>query len=111
MTCSSPTRHVPSRSTRRPSGMVQIARVAMASIIATPFWPDNRSVGTLVQLGLPAEYITAAPEDMERRILAARAALGSRLVILGHHYQRDEVIRHADFTGDSFRLAQLATTR
>ena len=40
------------------------------------------------------------------------SALGERrLVILGHHYQRDEVIRHADFTGDSFKLAQLAATR
>src|SRR6185436_2253162 len=37
--------------------------------------------------------------------------LGRRLVILGHHYQRDEVIRYADFTGDSFKLAQAATTR
>jgi quinolinate synthase len=68
-------------------------------------------MASLVQLGLPAEFITASKEEMETRILAARAALGSRLVILGHHYQRDEVIRHADFTGDSFKLAQLATTR
>ena len=37
-----------------------------------------------------------------------RRRSGTRLVILGHHYQRDEVIRHADFTGDSFKLAQLA---
>ena len=42
---------------------------------------------------------------MELRIAAARAALGDRLVILGHHYQRDEVIRFADYTGDSFKLA------
>ena len=68
-------------------------------------------MGTLVQLGLPAGYITASPEDLDQRIRAARAALGSRLVILGHHDQRDEVIRYADFTGDSFKLAQLATTR
>jgi quinolinate synthase len=65
----------------------------------------------MVQLGLPAEYIAASPEELEARILAARAVLGKRLVILGHHYQRDEVIRHADFTGDSFKLAQLANTR
>ena len=42
---------------------------------------------------------------MALRIAAARAALGDRLVILGHHYQRDEVIRFADYTGDSFKLA------
>jgi quinolinate synthase len=65
----------------------------------------------MVQVALP-EPITEAPvEEVQERIVAARAALGRRLVILGHHYQRDEVIRHADFTGDSFKLAQAATTR
>jgi quinolinate synthase len=43
---------------------------------------------------------------MDRRLAAARAALGRRLVILGHHYQRDEVIKFADYTGDSFKLAR-----
>jgi quinolinate synthase len=46
---------------------------------------------------------------MDRRIAAAKAALGSRLVILGHHYQRDEVIRFADYTGDSFKLSRLVS--
>ncbi len=65
----------------------------------------------MAQVALP-EPITSAPaEEVQQRIAAARAALGERLVILGHHYQRDEVIRHADFTGDSFKLAQLANTR
>jgi quinolinate synthase len=53
----------------------------------------------------------AAAEDVQERIAAARRTLGKRVVILGHHYQRDEVIRHADFTGDSFKLAQLAASR
>ena len=48
---------------------------------------------------------------MERRITAARATLGDRLVILGHHYQRDEVIRFADYIGDSFRLARQIAQR
>src|SRR5581483_4164678 len=43
---------------------------------------------------------------MDRRIVAAKAALGRRVVILGHHYQRDEVIKFADYTGDSFKLAR-----
>jgi quinolinate synthase len=65
----------------------------------------------MAQVALP-ELVTAADAaEVQDRILAARKALGSRLVILGHHYQRDEVIRHADFTGDSFKLAQLAATR
>jgi quinolinate synthase len=54
---------------------------------------------------LPEAYLGLADEDMALRITAAKAALGDRLVILGHHYQRDEVIRFADYTGDSFKLA------
>src|SRR6187402_52313 len=65
----------------------------------------------MAQAALPTPITSASPEEVQERITAARRALGSRLVILGHHYQRDEVIRHADFTGDSFKLAQLAATR
>ena len=55
---------------------------------------------------LPDEYLGLSDAEMELRIAAARAALGDRLVILGHHYQRDEVIRFADYTGDSFKLSR-----
>jgi len=54
---------------------------------------------------LPERYLGLSDEEMDRRIAAARATLGRRLVILGHHYQRDEVIRFADYTGDSYKLA------
>ncbi len=54
---------------------------------------------------LPEAYLGLTDDEMALRIAAARAALGDRLVILGHHYQRDEVIRFADYTGDSFKLA------
>ena len=54
---------------------------------------------------LPERYLSLSDEEMDRRILAAKRALGRRLVILGHHYQRDEVIKFADYTGDSFKLA------
>ena len=53
-------------------------------------------------------YLVLPDHTMDARIAAARRALGSRAVILGHHYQRDEVIRFADFRGDSYKLAQEA---
>ena len=55
---------------------------------------------------LPEKYLGLTDAEMEVRIAAARQTLGNRLVILGHHYQRDEVIKFADYTGDSFRLAR-----
>lgn len=63
------------------------------------------------QGGLPEEYRTASAAELDLRIRAARHALGERAVILGHFYQRDEVVQYADFVGDSFQLAQAAKTR
>ena len=54
---------------------------------------------------LPERYLGLSDEEMDRRIAAARAMLGRKLVILGHHYQRDEVIKFADYIGDSYKLA------
>ena len=65
----------------------------------------------MAQVALPTPITQASPAELDARIVAAKRTLGRKLVILGHHYQRDEVIKHADFTGDSFKLAQLATTR
>src|SRR5437870_517188 len=62
----------------------------------------------LWQPALPERYTQAVPEALGREIAARRRELGERLVILGHHYQTDEVIRHADFTGDSLKLSQTA---
>ena len=50
-----------------------------------------------------------ADEDCQPRILAAKKAMGSRLQILGHHYQRSDVYRHADLVGDSLGLSKLAS--
>jgi quinolinate synthase len=60
---------------------------------------------------LPEKYLGLSDAVMDARIAAARATLGNRLVILGHHYQRDEVIKFADYTGDSFRLARQIAKR
>jgi quinolinate synthase len=55
---------------------------------------------------LPERYVGLSDQEMDARIAAAKRTLGRRLVILGHHYQRDEVIKFADYTGDSYKLAQ-----
>ncbi|HVH56418.1 MAG TPA: quinolinate synthase NadA [Vicinamibacterales bacterium] len=60
---------------------------------------------------LPEKYLRLSDDEMDERIAAARRTLGTRVVILGHHYQRDEVIKFADFTGDSLKLARAAATR
>ena len=57
------------------------------------------------------DYFGMSEGELYERIEAARKALGPRLLILGHHYQRDDVVCHADITGDSFKLAKLAAER
>ncbi|MFC0674904.1 quinolinate synthase NadA [Brachybacterium hainanense] len=60
---------------------------------------------------IPAEYREASAEELDRRIRAAKAELGERVVVLGHFYQRDEVVQHVDYVGDSFQLANAAKAR
>lgn len=55
------------------------------------------------------DYLAMPDHTMDGRIAAARAKLGKDALILGHHYQRDEVIRFADFTGDSYKLSKIAS--
>src|SRR6187455_281159 len=81
----------------------------MSSII--PLLTEFEKQHIAERQALPEQYLGLSDAEMERRIAAARATLGDRLVILGHHYQRDEVIRFADYTGDSFRLARQIASR
>lgn len=62
----------------------------------------------MYQEPLPQEYVNLSDEELDKRIMAVKAKLGKRLVILGHHYQRDEIIKYADFRGDSYKLAKNA---
>ncbi|NUP99104.1 MAG: quinolinate synthase NadA [Armatimonadetes bacterium] len=65
----------------------------------------------LLQVPLPQDLMRLPSATLDQRIAAAKATLGERLTILGHHYQRDDVIKFADFTGDSLKLAQLSLSR
>ena len=84
--------------------------------LGTPSYGPGASMGDVIPTGsprqgqLPTEYQQASNEELHDRIRAAKQTLGDRVVILGHFYQRDEVVQHADFLGDSFQLANAAQT-
>jgi len=72
-----------------------------------------KGVGTMIRLqrALPERYTMATPEELAEWIGAAKDALGDRLLVLGHHYQRDDVMRWADARGDSLALSRIAAGR
>lgn len=79
-----------------------------------PGYGPGSSMGDVIPTGaprqgeLPAEYRQAGDDELADRIRAAKQTLGDRVVVLGHFYQREEVIVHADYVGDSFQLANAA---
>src|SRR3954470_8242230 len=78
-----------------------------------PLLPLGRGVDLTSERGVecPGDLPAASDPDLVARARAAKAALGDRVFVLGHHYQRDEVIEFADVTGDSFKLARDAAAR
>ena len=91
---------------RKPRGGIacesdSIATVPLAQERSFAYWQQD----------IPAAYLNLAPDEIRARIAEARRKLGSRLVVLGHHYQREDVIEFADVRGDSFKLAQWAAER
>jgi len=81
----------------------------MSSII--PLLTEHEKEHIDERQALPEKYLGLPDAEMDVRLAAARERLGERLMILGHHYQRDEVIRFADHTGDSFKLARQVAAR
>ena len=82
-----------------------------------PGYGPGASEGDVIPTGaprqgeLPREYREATEAELDARIIAAKQTLGERVVVLGHFYQREEVVRHADYVGDSFQLANAAKAR
>ncbi len=60
---------------------------------------------------IPPEYQALDPDSLDQRITEAKRELGRTVAILGHHYQREEIIKHVDYRGDSFKLSQSAASR
>jgi quinolinate synthase len=84
---------------------------------ARPGYGPGSSMGDVIPTGaprqgeLPVSYREATEAELDDRVRAAKATLGDRVVVLGHFYQREEVVRHADYVGDSFQLATAAKGR
>jgi quinolinate synthase len=71
---------------------------------------DEETAASSVESSCSLENYLAMPDhSMDARIAEARARLGASTILLGHHYQRDEVIRFADYTGDSYKLSRIAS--
>jgi len=98
-----------------------VAETCSTDLAAKPWNFDSRpgygpgsSMGDVIPTGaprqgeLPAEYRTASEQELAERIRRAKGTLGDRVVVLGHFYQREEVVTHADYVGDSFQLANAA---
>ncbi|MEU8818055.1 quinolinate synthase NadA [Actinoplanes sp. NPDC048796] len=94
----------------------------MTSVTSTWTEPSNTATALLLLgrgtdpasergVDCPGDLPAPSDPDLVARATAAKAALGDRVFVLGHHYQRDEVIQFADVTGDSFKLAQQAAAR
>ncbi|MCC6791140.1 MAG: quinolinate synthase NadA [Thermomicrobiales bacterium] len=100
----------------KPSSWFENTQLESASCVpeeSVGAYPTLRRYGVtpLQQQRIPREYFKMPAIERDARIWALRNQLGDRLVVLGHHYQRDEVIQFADFRGDSFKLSQQAATR
>jgi quinolinate synthase len=112
----------PSPGTRRPIALRSTGLSSCDTDLVTDPWSIDRAPGygpgastedraphdSPRQGPLPARYTQASEAELDAWITQARDTLGERVRILGHFYQRDEIVKYADFVGDSFMLAQAA---
>ena len=87
-----------------------MAYVSLGNVVDLPLLPLGKGTDLTAERGVecPGDLPASSDPTLVERARAAKEALGERLFVLGHHYQRDEVIQFADARGDSFRLAQQA---
>src|SRR4026207_1172722 len=83
------------------------------TLVDLPLLPLGKGRDLAAERGVegPGDVPAASDPDLVARARAAKEALGDKVFVLGHHYQRDEVIQFADVTGDSFKLAREAAAR
>src|ERR1700739_1028096 len=83
--------------------------ISISNLVGAPQPPPVRAPEIEKGVGCDFDNYLLVPDNtLDERISAARAKLGKDVVILGHHYQRDEVVKFADFRGDSLKLSQQA---
>ena len=88
----------------------QIDNIACQQEVSLDTAPLSSEPGFLLwQKDIPKEYWSLAGQELAQRVRAARAKLGDKVLILGHHYQREDIIQFADLKGDSFKLAKWAS--
>jgi len=88
----------------------QIDNISCQTQVSLETEPLSKEPGFILwQKDIPKEYWSVGGQELVQRVHAAKAKLGSKVVVLGHHYQREDIIQFADLKGDSFKLAQWAS--
>ena len=101
--------------TRTKEPVIPITEIEHAAFCRTEDELKSKSLGEEFKINIrwqriPNEYLHLSSDELDQRIYDVREKLGKKVTILGHHYQREEVIKYADFQGDSFKLSQNAAS-
>lgn len=99
---------------RKPT--IPITEIEQSAFCQTDDELQSKTLAEELEVGvrwqkLPISYLKKTPEELDSKITEVKARLGDRLVVLGHHYQRNEIIKFADLRGDSFKLSQYAASQ